>query len=94
MSFSLQDFLKVSEEQEKKRAKERENERVLDKEIRAKKCSADLGKISEMITDGVKKEVSEAIKPIEQQQEEHREESNRQSRGSSDWDFKSSGSSA
>ena len=77
MSFSLEDFLKVSEEQEKKRSAERETERVRDQEIRARERAADLEKIAALVKDGVKDEVSEAIKPIIQQQEQYQEESSK-----------------
>ena len=55
MSFTLEDFLKVSEEQERKRSAER---------------AEDLEKFAKMIKIGVKEEISEVIKPIVEQQKQ------------------------
>ena len=76
MSFSLEDFLKVSEDQEKKRTAAREEERARDQAVRASERSADLKQIEILIKSGVKDEVSEAIKPITVQQKQFEQETN------------------
>ena len=70
MSLTLEDFLKASKEQEEKRSAEREQERARDQQTRASERAEDLEKFANMIKLGVKEEVSQAIKPIVEQQKQ------------------------
>ena len=77
MSLTLEDFLRITKEnddaQQRQRIleqQERDHLRDQDQKIRASERAADLAAIEKLVKSGVKNEVSRVIQPIQEKNEE------------------------